>query len=666
MRHGSWVAGVVEFFMFVKLAILPCLILASISHELGDPLTEAAQDVCIMSLKSFGPKAFVPSSTRAVERETRNLESSEHVSSEMVAKSQRDLETENPNSKVEEVSSILILPTEVLMSILTSSKFATLWQLLAVSHDLLQLAKQTLRNLYTAEVNGEKHPHFGKILREFRILVQGTGEARAVSEACTILNGSVEYTGIKSFLEANFGHCIKHEAGKLPEFFHHNLSTDISNDSRLSLLLPYLLEHQVGDLSTWSNFIIYLAEHGREDLLTQVDFSRVSAKDMSILVAAKVPKAVIDGILSSPQGQKFDAVSLDLLALAGYGVLPAKLDHDRALPLWALWSSQQHSLPLPECGSICGAFSVKSLPFWMSIFSSDSPGLLKLLKGKGVHEIQMILRHTDDVLDFNYQNRYICYSYQAILTYLCFSEMRTPVTVTNFNHMLNKSPDFGMNGLYALLHCKQYDLIAALVSRGKVASDWKQSLAFIDKLRRAKVTELVPYFAKDAMQRPGGADFVKGLILRHEDDAYVAIFVDFLNGPDRQYDHCSYCFYATGEALRSLASGADLSFEDVAELLNDAGGYYHDSMQISCEVHVVHTLMFWEAAEAVLSHFIAQIPQGEFIEFEVFKTILLSTKYANDFVVKSSQLCKPFESQDIIFIKKFRPDLAEKLFLEDS
>lgn len=653
--------------MFVKLAILPCLILASVSHEVADPLTGAAQGARIMNLESPECRASVPNITLALERETRNVESSEYASSEMVAKETKGQEKLGAGSLdfgVQKESSIWILPAEVLIGILESLRFASLWQLLAVSHNLRQLAKQILCRLYTAKVNGDKHPYFSKILREFHVLVQDAGKAGDVPEACAILNGCMEYRSIKSFLEANFGYCIRHEAEKLPEFFLYNLSMDTLNDNRTSLLCPYLLDHQVSDLPLWFNFIVCLAEKGREDLLTQVDFSRVSEKDMPLLVAAKVPKVVIDEILSSPQGQKFEAASLDLLALAGYGVLPAKVDHDRALPLWALWSSQQHALPLPECGSICDAFSTESLPFWKSIFGSDSPSLLKMLKGKGEHDIQMMLRHAVDILGIIYQDRRSYHSYQAILTYLCFSEMRTPVAVTNFNRMLNMSPDFGMNGLYALLHCKQYSLIAILASRDKVALDWEQSLTFIDKLLQAKVTKLIPYFAKNAVQMPGGADFVKGLILRNAADAYVAIFVDLLNGPDRQCDHCSYCFYAPGAALKSLASGADLSLENVAELLNDANGYYHDSKQISREVHVVHTLMFWEAVETVLSHFISQIPQGEFVDFKIFKTILRSTKYADDFVVKSSQLCEHFGDQEIVFIKEFRPDLAGKILPE--
>lgn len=195
---------------------------------------------------------------------------------------------------------------------------------------------EALSRFYTVKVNGKSYPHYDKILREFHALVQGAGKAGAVTEAYASLNGSLEYACIKSFLEANFGYCIRHEEEELPKFFLIDFSVDILDDDRMSLLLPYLLDYQIEVGPMWLSFITSLVEHGRDDLLAQVGFQNIQPAMLFRLIAAKVPKAIINGILSSSSGVLFDARSLQYFSLAGYGDLSVENDPNRILPLCIL------------------------------------------------------------------------------------------------------------------------------------------------------------------------------------------------------------------------------------------------------------------------------------------------------------------------------------------
>lgn len=76
--------------------------------------------------------------------------------------------------------------------------------------------------------------------------------------------------------------------------------------------------------------------------------------------------------------------------------------------------------------------------------------------------------------------------------------------------------------------------------------------------------------------------------------------------------------------------------------------------------------MFWEAAEESIAHFVTEIPSGELIDFDVFKTVLLSKRYTDDFVVRSGKLCGPFQDPEATFVNEFRPDLAARLLPKDK
>lgn len=486
-----------------------------------------------------------------------------------------------------------------------------------------------------------------------------------MSEAYVILNESPEYAYLKSFLEANFGHCIRHKERELPELFLYNLSVDILNDDRMSLLLPYLLDHQIEVGPIWLSFVTSLVERGRDDLLAQTGFQNIQSGQLARLIAAKVPKAVIDRIIDSPNGRNFDVADLEYFSLVGYGNWPVSNNPLRALPLCILWSSQKQRLPVPEHGVIVNGTVPWSLPFWMDLFNSDSQDMLKLVQAKGDSSIKLILNLMNRVYAVSHSNDKALDAYQAILTHLRFSKMCTPSVEANFEDMLYSSRFIGVESLKAMLCCRQFKLIAQLAADDRISLSWADNFTLLDRLWQLKRLKLVPFFAIGAIHGPGSADFVKSLILRFESPEYISMFTSVLKGPGEKFNHCSFCFCASEFFLRVIFRRPDFIPEYICNGLRKENGYQHGNKQVSRAVHVVHMLMFWEATEKNIAHFIAKIPPRELIDFEVFKTILLSKRYTDDFIVGSSNLCGPFQDPEIIFIKEFRPDLADRILLED-
>ena len=98
-------------------------------------------------------------------------------------------------------------------------------------------------------------------------------------------------------------------------------------------------------------------------------------------------------------------------------------------------------------------------------------------------------------------------------------------------------------------------------------------------------------------------------------------------------------------------------------MLSTLNGFQEDEERFSKEVHVLYTVIFWEAPEKVIDHFLDQVPNGFKLNYYRVLKLLLVTKYSNRLCIKLLQRCGGISSIWQDKLRQFRPDVAKKLSL---
>lgn len=557
------------------------------------------------------------------------------------------------------------LPRDIWLAIVENLGIAGLAGSYPVSRDFYALARRTFLSFYGIEHGGRIYPHLAKLVRRFDALVEGAlnaSESGDPEEVCQILDSSQEYVAVKALLESTFGYCICHEEEALPTFSLDSFCLDLLNDTGKVSVVPYILGSLDTRSSYWGHFIHGLAERGRQDLLEQVRFRKVSFNDVLLLVAAKVSKSTIDSVLASPAAQLLGKAERDLLALAGYGDLPAGAHFDCKLPVAVIWSSQQNGLALPEHWLPCDGLSLAAIPFWMDLIENGRTEWFKLLQANGDAEIQTVLRSLTGPANIPVVSEEERDVYQAILIHIRFSNMVNQQVIENYEAMLGQNA-LGFHSLCALLDCKALDVIGRL-DRRRLKWNYADQIAFVDRLYRSGNVQLVSLFADAVVRTAPGVIFVESLILRKADKAYIQIFLDaIVKHPEDSV--LKRCLCAPLSVLTCFASDCELSIAKIDEMLAGIMGYSFRDEQVSQELHTVHMLLFWKAPEAVIAHYMQRLPDKELIDPMLVTRAVRAKRYSDDFVVDCGERCETVDDVERE-ISEFRPSLAKKLCCRDN
>lgn len=235
--------------------------------------------------------------------------------------------------------------------------------------------------------------------------------------------------------------------------------------------------------------------------------------------------------------------------------------------------------------------------------------------------------------------------YQAILIYMHVGSMSNQNVKENFDAMIQEG-FFRVNSLRAAFDCKQYNLLATVGNNGMSLHSCG-IVGFIEAVYQAGHVGLVAQIAQNSLVSSDLTAYVKSLVLlKANDDSYTQICWGALAALQSWY-HPSHCFSAPLAVLRRLATGQEFSPTDVEEMLREANGYFC-SRKVSRELHIVHTLMFWEASEM--------------IDGKVFLSVWFSSKYSDDFIRTSVKRCNLLASNTGSSLWLFRCDLAQELF----
>ena len=78
---------------------------------------------------------------------------------------------------------------------------------------------------------------------------------------------------------------------------------------------------------------------------------------------------------------------------------------------------------------------------------------------------------------------------------------------------------------------------------------------------------------------------------------------------------------------------------------------------------MLYTVMFWEAPEKVIDHFLEQVPRDFEVDCEFVWRLLLLTKYSIDFYKRLIRRCEGLSMCMLIETGELRPALAVELGL---
>lgn len=548
------------------------------------------------------------------------------------------------------------------MGIFLNAGIAALHQASRVSKDWSSVAQQAIQALYGIQHGGETYLDYTMLLREHDAIVQRTGRDGSMAEASRALNSSLDCKCIQSILKAEFGHCIGFATGHLPRFcLQPSFLGTLVAKQRISVL-PYILDQSAND-PLWICLVRGLAELGRVDLLRRMTFSRITPDYFYELMSVALPEPVIAAAAESLMRNWPDSRLARLLAFAGSGSGATSLATISRAPLFVLQFLHQKSLPVPDGCVFVGGLDESSIAFWMYVQRQkvgEAKKLLALVEKHGNAEC----RHLPSAFHGPASDAGLTASekdvYRAMLIRFYSGPICNDHVVQNCESVLEKLLKAGYHTNCALLDCRQSHILYKCRVGGFSSSDFQM---IIDKMHRLNDQGLALLLQKYVQHSYMAPHLLKRLIKEKTDDSYIQIVWSAI-----QHTQCLrlldfHCCCAPLETLKRLAFEQDASFDCVEKMLDILAGYQGYGDRISREAHIFYTVLFWEAPEKVVAHFLGRVPLECKLVYKPDWGLLQVAKYSARLW---RMLIRRFGFRNDLTpveIEKVRPDLSRELAL---
>lgn len=558
-----------------------------------------------------------------------------------------------PGSNIEKA-----LGKDVMLIALSGLKFADLCQASLVSKHFYPLVRQVATSLYGIQRVGKRYLNYTRILHEMDVLIQDAKEKVGINEVNRLLENSPHFMCIQAALRAQFGYCIRYVKGDVPTLFTGRLSFDALNCPSQVSVLPYLLDTCTFD--DQNNFFMQgLADYGEFDLMAQLNFSKITYSGFYRLMGLLLPESVRGTAATAFRKNEPDSELASQLALAGFGSTPAFLAENCRLPLFILWHLHEKNASVSKfCTFFCGeASSFHRL--WLSVLLEEEVGrageLLELCFKHGDNIIQLVANMFYAPVSFanlSGLEKDIC---QALLIRFYFSSICNDCVVQNYTSMLKGLKISGYYIIWAFMDCKQWDLLKQCEFNHLSVEELE---ALLIKVGQFKDNSLDPLLRKLLKQYWYAPALLKSLIRRKADDVYVQLVWESIQSTLRcnsiQFQRCS----APLGTLRRLMSQRNISVSDAEEMLGMLDGFEAAGKKISREFLVLCTVMYWEAPENIIAHFLDLMPHNYEVGYEYVWEIIQSTEYSSALCQKFLQRCDSVDAYWQAEFEALRPDLV--------
>lgn len=555
----------------------------------------------------------------------------------------------------------MALPKDVLTTILLKIGFADLYQASYVSKGCRSLVDQFIRSFYGFQYGGKTFLNYTRILRDLDVLVQGIGKNAGIAEATGILNASAHFTCIRSMLEVRFGYCIRCDEDCLPTFYLPHCSLGILNVQSAVSVLPYLLDHAMGH-HLWVGLLRGLVELERSDLLHQLTLAKIDEGCLRKLMSVSLPESVLLAAVGSLQRNEPASELSRLLALAESEDQAAAFPGECRMPLFVLHYLHMRGARIPERCIFINGSQESSVGFWMHLISTES---------RRRELVDMVLRHGDDdskllasvwhgAVSYQSLSAENADIFQAMLIRFRFSVVCNEHVIGNYNGMLAEHPKFRYHSTCALMDCGQFQLLGqcdyvrcGVVNRGALA----------DRAYRLKHGDSNPFVREFIKICWGCPSFLKQLIQSNADSWSVQLVWEALNEPQLHRCIMNDCCSPPLDVLQRLVSEQDASADSIQRMLDVHDGFQMSKVKISKETSMLYTVMFWEASESIISHFLNMVPEEFELDDFLVRGLLRLPKYSRGLCARLIQRSEVFDPSDWYTICKLRPDLLKEFNL---
>lgn len=545
-----------------------------------------------------------------------------------------------------------------LRAILLKLDFAALYQMSFASKYFRILADETIRALYGICHNKQTFLNYSKIIHERKALVvQMAREKDTAGKVSMTLAASMDYKCIQSILEAEFGYCIRSVPGNLPEFYLHGVSLDILNDSRKISVLPYILDQIVFD-PLWIYLIRGLVDLGRFDLLSQVVFPQISSLHFCKIMSAAVPRQVIAAAAKTLHQTTPTSELSALLAYAGFGDAAASLPDNSSVPLFIVRHLHENGSPIPADRVLVDGLEESSISFWMYTMEKEAKDLIDLVYKLGDGKSKCLAGVFHGPVPDNGPAEFDKDVYQAMLIRFRFSSICNDSVIQNYESMLANFSPAGFHSTRALLDCGLHTLIDRYGFDNYAEADLAMLISRIHQLKDDRLAPLIPKCLKNLRNAP---KLLKRLIQTKADEAYIKLVWDSIQSAEMFRTINDHSCSAPLEVLKRLVLEQDISVDTVHGMLGMLEGFQGNGFGVSKEAHALYTVMFWEAPENVINHFLHQVPNDFKLESESVWGVLVLKKYSSEFCARMIHRLGPINGFGRTEIEQFRPDLALEL-----
>ena len=245
--------------------------------------------------------------------------------------------------------------------------------------------------------------------------------------------------------------------------------------------------------------------------------------------------------------------------------------------------------------------------------------------------------------------------FQAMLIRFRFSPHSNDYVRANYENMIGRQLTIGSHSMHALLDCEQSELIGQFVVEQKLEYALLKGLvAKMCRLGDKNLPLLVKLFLK---QFSGESYQLKNLIKEGADEQYAQLVWDWIQSNGQFDTIAENCCLMPVHSLKRLMFEKAISVAAVQEMLSEVQGYQVKEIIIPKEAAILYTVMYWEAPEEVVLHFLDQLTPDCKLDSRFIRHLSQSTKYSIELWGRLAKRCQKLSVPWKTLIGVFRPDL---------
>lgn len=541
------------------------------------------------------------------------------------------------------------VPLEILQHAMSRLEFADLRQVSRVSTCFCRLAYRILRPGYCVEHDGKTYLNYTRLLADFDRLVEN---ARAEDY------GAYQIEHIQRTLEAEFGYCIRHSRNRVPQFCLFVLHFNILADPRKMSVLAHALDQRLRAYE-WVSFVSWLIELGQTDILGQMTFGKINTACFRKLMRFALPESVVGAAVKALRQNEPASELILPLAAAGFGSEPGPLPENCSIPLFVFRYMHERGAPLPERFILVDGLQESSIPFWMHVLEQRAEEAQALLHRVMVHgddkskPLASAVYGPVSAVALSPPERAV---YEDMLIRFRFSRICNDNVVGNYSRML-KELKVHYRATRALLDCGQYSVVDEC---GFYPMSEANLELLIDRMYRHRDAQLDLLIQKCVRQLKEPLKLLKCLIKRKANRSYSELVWNSICTfpPTSTSDDCSS--FPPLDVLEALMFEQNIPIDSVRKMLGVLAEHEIFREQATGSASTLYTLMFWEAPENAIKHFLDLLPSDYMLDVYSVRVLLLSTKYSSGLCHKLIQCLPPMLPADLVEFLEYRPDLIGK------